>query len=251
MRALLLTAGTALLLLASNQAFGTVEAFGLPDDVPAQNLGALRVAMEPVPLVELGYTRPALFHAVDQRIGGGIALSAPLLLIPDFSDFRLSAGLSTSFTLSRKFRLASGLTAFWATADDTTARAHAFGFEAGVSARYAPESFYLGLPIRLRSTAFLHLSHFELMRDAYDDRYDNGSTNTPAGVGRIDGPRDGWYGFPALRVFTGFEGGFSASNLAFNASAGVSFAPQEQGLFISPETGQIPLYLEVVARLAF
>ncbi len=120
-----------------------------------------------------------------------------------------------------------------------------------MSARYAPESFYLGLPIRLRGTAFLHLSHFELMRDAYDDRYDNGSTNTKGGEERIDGPRDGWYGFPAWRVFTGFEGGFSASNLAFNASAGVAFAPQEQGLFISPETGQIPFYLEVVARLAF
>jgi hypothetical protein len=89
------------------------------------------------------------------------------------------------------------------------------------------------------------------MRDAYDDRYDNGSTNTPVGEERIEGPRDGWYGLPAWRVFAGLEGGFSASNLALDAGAGLWFTPQEQGLFFSPETGQIPLYFELTARLAF
>src|SRR5262245_31550801 len=97
------------------EAFATSEAFGLPEQFPAQNLASLRVAMEPVPLVELGYVRPELLHIAGEALGGGLALGAPLLLIPDFRDFRLSAGLGASFALGGDFRLANGASTFWAT----------------------------------------------------------------------------------------------------------------------------------------
>ena len=229
----------------------SVEAFGLPDRTEAENLAALRLGMEPVPLLELGYTRPKLFRISDHAFDVGAALAAPLLLVPDASDLRFSAGVASSWELARVVQLTSGFSTFWATADDTTARSHAFGIEAGAGVRYAPGGFYLGLPVRLRSTLLLHLDHSELIRDAYGDRYDNGSTNTPVSGDRIDGPHDGWYGWSAWRVFLGLEGGFSVSSVAFNAGAGTFLSPQEQGLFFSAETGQIPIYLEIGARVGF
>lgn len=235
----------------ASEGLATTEAFGLPERFPAQNLAALRVAMEPVPLVELGYSRPQLLSVAGEALSGGVALGAPLLLIPDWRDFRLSAGLSASFALGGDFRLASGASTFWATANDGTARSHALGLELGASARYCQAHWYIGVPVRLRSTAFLHLAHSETMKSAYDDRYDNGSTNAPQSSERIEGPRDGWYALTAWRVFTGLETGVAYAPVAFHAGAGTFWAPQAQGLFFSPETGQIPLYLEIDVRLAF
>jgi len=233
------------------EALATTEAFGLPEQFPAQNLASLRVAIEPVPLVELGYVRAGLLRVAGEALGGGVALGAPLLLIPDFRDFRLSAGIGVSFALGRDFRLASGASTFWATADDGTARSDALGLELGVSARYSRPRWYIGLPLRLRSTALLHLAHSEYMRRAYDDRYDNGATNAPEVGERIEGPEDGWYALTAWRVLTGIEAGVTAAPFAFHFGAGTFWAPQAQGLFFSPETGQIPLYLETDIRVAF
>lgn len=246
--------GTALilaLLALPAEALATVEAFGLPEQVSAEHLAAVRVAAEPVPVLELGYSRPALLRIGDQALGAGVALAAPLLLIPDARDLRASTGAATTFALGGDFRLSSGVSAFWATADDTTARANALGLEAGASGRYCRGRFYVGVPLRVRSTLLLHLDHHALMKTAYDDRYDNGSTNAPQGVERIEGPRDGWYALTAWRVFGGLETGVASSRLAFHAGAGIHWAPQAQGLFFSPDTGHIPLYLETSLRLAF
>ena len=233
------------------EALATTEAFGLPERFPAQNLASLRVAMEPVPLVELSYVRPELLRFAGEALSGGLALGAPLLLIPDVSDFRLSAGLATSFALGGDFRLANGVSTYWATADDGTARSDALGLVLGASPRYCQSSWYVGLPLRLRGTALLHLAHSEYMKSAYDDRYDNGATNAPNASERIEGPHDGWYGLTAWRVFAGLEAGFASAPLAFHFGAGTFWAPQAQGLFFSPETGQIPLYLEIDVRFAF
>lgn len=233
------------------EAFATTEAFGLPERFPAQNLASLRVAMEPVPLVELGYSRPELWRVAGEALGGGVALGAPLLLIPEWRDFRLSAGLAASFALGGDFRLASGSSTFWATADDGTARSHALGLELGAAARYCRPRWFIGVPLRLRSTALLHLTHSAYMKRAYDDRYDNGATNAPEADEHIEGPHDGWYALPAWRVFTGIEAGVTAAPFAFHFGAGTFLAPQAQGLFFSPEIGQLPLYLEIDVRFAF
>jgi len=233
------------------EALATTEAFGLPERFPAQNLASLRVGMEPVPLVELGYVQPELLRVAGEALGAGVAFGAPLLLIPGFRDFRLSAGLSASFALGGDFRLANGVSTFWATANDGTARSDALGLEAGTSPRYCRPLWYIGLPLKLRSTALLHLAHSNYMKLAYDDRYDNGATNTPSGGERIEGPYDGWYALTGWRLFAGLEAGVTAASFAFHFGAGTFWAPQAQGLFFSPETGQIPLYLEIDVRFAF
>jgi hypothetical protein len=247
-----LFAGGALLACSawSASASATVEAFGMPEQRIGDHVLAMRLGMEPVPLIELGYVRDGLFRAGKQPFDAGASLSLPLLLVPRARDFRLGAGVSTRLALARNLGLALGALGFWQRAEDDAASAQAFGFELGLSPRYRSGGFYVGLPLRLRATAVSLLSNKDYMRFAYDDRYDNGASNDPGVGAGVLGPHDGAYGWPALRVFVGVEAGFSLRRWAFAAGLGGWWSAQAQHLFATVETGQIPLYLQLEARHA-
>jgi len=242
---------TLALLLLAPAGRATVEAFGLPEQhLPGNSAAAIRAAVEPTPIIELGYLRRGLLLG-RQDFDAGVALGAPILLVPGGQDLRLSFGAATRFELGPHWDLASGLTAFWATANDGTARSDTLGVEVGTALRWRDGRFYLGLPARLRSALFLHLEHSSFMQGAYDDRYGHGATNAPATKPNVSGPYDGWYGPSAWRLFAGLESGLVLGSLALHGGAGVCWSTQAQGLFFSPETGQVPLYVELDVRFAF
>ncbi|MFZ5892039.1 MAG: hypothetical protein ACOY0T_13365 [Myxococcota bacterium] len=240
-----LVAGT----FAALEARATVAAFGMPERSIGNDVTAFRVGLDPVPLLELGYVRSALWETRGARFDAGVSLALPVLL--GGRDYRLSLGLAPHVTLSETFALAFGAAGFWQRAEDETAHMQSFGFEVGVSPRYTRGGFYAGVPLCLRSAPLLFVENKAYMRFAYDDRYSNGASNDPGSVGGIAGPRDGTYLWTALRVFAGLEAGVTLEHWALAAGLGSWWTPQAQGLFVSVETGQIPVYLQLDIRRGF
>ena len=233
----------------STAAFANVAVFGVPERSIGDDAVALRVGMDPVPLLELGYTRSRFGRGpAGAVVDAGFAVALPPLA--GGGDFRIGAGLGPRFSLSEHVALNLGAVGFWQRAEDDAASFQSFGFELGVNPRYRARAFFVGLPLRLRASALCYVTNKAYMRAAFSDRYNHGATNDP-GAGREQGPRDGAYAFTALRVFVGPELGVVLERWAFQASVGSWWTPQAQGLFASVETGQVPFYASLDVRRGF
>ena len=211
------------------------------------------LAMEPVPLAEIGYANSGALHLLGRPLVASLSLAMPIFLVPRGRDARVALSASSTVFVRDRWQVVAGMGAFLGLAADSLGSSRAIGFSVGVAPRYVGTRWFAGTRVHVRSTALLHITNSAFAETPYGDRYTNGSNNSAdPSEPRVEGPRDGWYAWTAFRAFAGVEGGRRfGDRLVVSMGAGTWWTPQAQGLFFAIETGQIPVYVHVDAHAAF
>jgi len=209
-----------------------------PRDLPASGLG-LELAFDPLLLLELSYAHRLndVLGEHDLTIGG--ATAAPLYLLGGLDAWELTLGASLEVPLWRWLGVTVGLATSLATTENADGSLVAWGLELAVLPGLYGDQWFAALQVAWRPTLATHITHSQRTRDAFDDRYPDG---TPTGA-RIAGPEDGWYGFPSHRWVVGLAGGVTfRRRVTLYGGGGVDATVSDQGLFLYPGAGLFPFY---------
>lgn len=198
---------------------------------PPEHRIGLDLGWDPTWVIGLGYAhRGPLLGRHPTQIEASLVL--PVALIPGFDGARLEGGLSGLFAMENGLGVAAGLHTGLTLADDSLGTHLGWGL--AISARpgyYAPR-WSVALDLGYRTSLVTYMAHSDAVEDLFTDRYPDGG-----GPEGSDGPKDGFYAFPAHRLRLGLLGGVRAGeHVGVFLAGGLELTPQAQGL-----TGYAPL----------
>jgi hypothetical protein len=116
------------------------------------------------------------------------------------------------------------------------------GLELRVAPGFHGSRWSGALDLGWQGTLLMHLHPSSELQKTFQGRYPEETVGTP-------GPMGGWYGTTAHRFRVGLAGSHALSEQwELQLALGSLFSVQHQGLFVSFDFAQVPVYLEVSTR---
>jgi len=232
-----------LLALAGPSRDAAARPVATPRALPVNGLG-LELGFDPQLMFEARYGRrlPDLVGEYDLTLEASVG--APLYLFSGIDAFEFTLGAASEIPLHGRFGVTLALATSLATTENTLGRLVAWGLELAVLPGFFAERWFVALNLAWRPTLATRIEHSDYARDAFDDRYPEG---TPSAE-QTAGPRDGWYGFPVHRWVVGLVGGYSfGRRVTLYSGGGIDAMAQDPGYFSYPAIGVLPIYAQLGA----
>lgn len=212
---------------------------------PPRDALELSVGAEPHLTSTLAYTHgfDAPSSRAGLRLGAGVQV-APLALVPH-GAWRVHAIATGSWRFSRRWGATLHALPFLVHDASEALEAYGLGLELRGAVQRSGPLWGYGLDLGWQGTFRSHVEHRGFSRSTFEGRYPDGVQGTGA-------PRDGWYAGTAQRYRLGFTGARALGGLwALQLAAGALFNAQHQGVLLSFDLGQIPVYAELGVRLGW
>jgi hypothetical protein len=125
---------------------------------------------------------------------------------------------------------------------------HGIGVEVRAQPGHRGERWSAAADLGWQGTLATRITHGPAARDAFEERYPEGSPSPE----NADGPVDGWYRFPAQRFRVGVTTTRALNDRTdLQLGVGALFNRQRQGLVLSFAHAQVPAYVEAGLRAAW
>jgi hypothetical protein len=187
---------------------------------------------------------PALMAQTGYAFGGAQVKGKPLWLtagvtLPLFSqkglDAELHLGAGYRFALSGRWSMLSGLSWTLMRSEDINGRYLCTGFKLDLLPGYSTTHWMVAPHIAFDYRPWLHITHSDYAKEAFDDLY-------PAGSGTYTAPRNGWFVQNNLSLQMGAGLAFLRAQWNINLKAGFNWQPNRLGLVTLPDIGIMPFY---------
>lgn len=223
------------LLLGSQPARAQAEDAGT--SVPPVGVVVVQMALEPHLVMSLGYLRAVGPRRERLDLGVGASLKVSPYLLGRGAG-RLSLVTAGRWVANSGWGVAAASEAYLARGRNRSGTIHGIGLELRSAPGYYGERWGVAADLGWQATLVSHVRHSAEAREAFEDRYADGTSGG-------DGPVDGWYGSTAHRARLGLEATRSlADGASLRVAAGSRFSLQRQGILLGFAHGQVPVYLE-------